>query len=115
MEKSKTMDRKLHNNIRNQYKKREKTSSFSYITSNDRRNHTYRSEDDEKPLPYAIGFRLRMVLCIVLFLSFLFSDYYIFEEKETQIIYQKLEENTSKEDWKNYAVTAFKELRKIKN
>lgn len=103
------MDGISGNNMRNQYKKRDDLSSLSYY---DRKNHTYRQGNQKDSVPYSVGFRLRIVLCIVLFLSFLFSNYFIFEEKETQVIYQKLEENTSGDDLKNYAVTAFEEFKK---
>lgn len=106
------MDERSYHTMQNQYRKREDLSSLSY---NGRKNHTYRPESEEQPIPYAIRFRLRMVVCIVLFLSFLFANSYILKENETQVFYQKLEENTSLDDWKNYAVTAFDEIKEIKN
>lgn len=104
------MDEKSYNKPGNHYRHREE---FSSLYSYGRNNITYRHDRDETPLPFGMGFRLRLLLCIILFLFFLLSDHFVFQEKEMQTFYQKLEETTSGKEWKNYAVTVFENIKEL--
>lgn len=93
--------------------KRYEASSASLYTYG-RKKYPYKKTEEDANLPYGVGFRLRMIFCMVLFLSFLFFDHYILEEETLEMFYQKVEGDTSKEEWENYAVMAFNYLKEIK-
>lgn len=106
------MDQRQYNNLRNQYQKGERSSSLSYRSNRNRFGNSRKKEEDY--LPYSAFFRLRVILCIVVFLSFLFADQFVLKEQETARIYQALQENTTGEGWKAYVTEAFTEISETK-
>lgn len=106
MEETEMMDERDYR-LKNQYRQRDNLSQKQY----GRKYHTYGQTDQEESLSYGARFRLRLLLCVIFFLSFIFSDHFMLDDNEMQIFYRKLEETTSEDEWKNYAVTAFKEIK----
>lgn len=77
------------------------------------RASSYRSSfsQETQPLPYGVFFRFRLLLCLMLFMSFAYAEHRVLSEAQEKKIYQVLEENISGEKWKEYALEAFHGIR----
>ena len=103
------MDRSSYQESRKTYRQREDLSSLCY---SGRTNHRYKFAKEENSLSFGMSFRLRLIICMIIFLSFLFVDHFIWEEKESKIIYQKIEEDVPVEKWKTYGLNILEEMKK---
>ena len=58
--------------------------------------------EEEEYLPYGIFFRVRLALCLVLLLFFIYAEKNYFTEEEKTEVYQAMEQNVSAENWRSY-------------
>ena len=65
------------------------------------------SDSGEEYLPYGLFFRVRVILCIGLFLLFAYADKNVFNETDKRQVYQAIEQDTSPLEWKNYAKNVY--------
>lgn len=61
-----------------------------------------RKKEDGEYLPYNVFFRIRVILCLVLFLCFAMAEKHFLTEEEKQAVYDVMEENLSQDTWQNY-------------
>lgn len=92
------MDQRQYNQRKRQYARRTGLYAPAYRHS---------SGQEREPLPYSIFFRVRLVFCVILFMSFAYMEHYVLSETQERKLYQILEDNTSSEKWKDYAAEAF--------
>ena len=70
-------------------------------------NYTYRTgsyrkqrkrQEEYESLPSFLFFRLRLLICIMLFLAFVTADKYVLTKEDTAPVFQKIEKNQSYKD-----------------
>ena len=74
--------------------------NYTYRTGSYRKQHKRytanrkRQEEYESP-PSFLFFRLRLLICIMLFLAFVTADKYVLTKEDTAPVFQKIEKNQS--------------------
>lgn len=61
-----------------------------------------RFSEEEEYMPYGLFFRMRLILCVILFLFFVYAEKNVFTETEKMKVYQAMEQQTHPSNWKNY-------------
>lgn len=73
--------------------------NYTYRAGNHRKQHkrytaTRKRQEEYEYLPSFLFFRLRLIVCIMLFLAFVTADKYVLKKKDTAPVFQKIEENS---------------------
>lgn len=77
--------------------------NYTYRTGSYRKQHkrytaNRKRQEEYESLPSFLFFRLRLLICIMLFLSFVTADKYVLTKEDTAPVFQKLEKNQSYKD-----------------
>lgn len=73
------------------------------------------ASEKEEYLPYSIFFRVRLALCLVLLLFFVYAEKNYFTEEERTEVYQAMAQNVSSENWKMYVENTVLSLKNMVN
>lgn len=72
--------------------------NYTYRTGSYRKQHkrytaNRKRQEEYESLPSFLFFRLRLLICIMLFLAFVTADKYVLTKEDTAPVFQKLEKN----------------------
>lgn len=79
-----------------------------------RQRYAERVKGTEDNLPYSISFRIRLILCLGLFLFFLFAEKNILTVTEKEKIFTAMEQSVTLHDWKESAIDTFSSIKNIR-
>ena len=63
--------------------------------------------EEREYLPYGASFRVRLLLCGLLFLCFVFAENRLLTPERTEKIYTVMEQNVPPEEWMQYTKDMF--------
>ena len=77
--------------------------NYTYRTGSYRKQHkrytaNRKRQEEYESLPSFLFFRLRLLICIMLFLAFVTADKYVLTKEDTAPVFQKIEKNQSYKD-----------------
>lgn len=72
--------------------------NYTYRTGSHRKQHkrytaNRKRQEEYEYLPSFLFFRLRLIICIMLFFAFITADKYVLKKGDTVPVFQKIEEN----------------------
>ena len=67
-----------------------RTGSYKGYTGH---NNRRKKQGEDEHLPSFLFFRIRLLICIMIFFAFITADKYVLKEAETAQVFQRIEEN----------------------
>lgn len=78
-----------------------------------RQRYAERMKETEDNLPYSVSFRIRLILCLGLFLFFLLAEKNVLTVTEKEKIFTALEQSVTLYNWKENAIDTFSSIKNI--
>ena len=84
--------------------KKERVCTMSYTTNYRSGQPTYghQKKQERDSTPPFLFFRLRIILCLMIFGALFIKKEQVFEEKEVEAFFTLAEQDYTPEEWKNY-------------